>query len=180
MRYSVARQSVTEQQEMLVPGTSRLRNHGPSAGSASAGGCAPTAAGNSRAAMSKRRVMTRTSANRMPRREPRGGPRNLKTSLARRLFTIMLRRGNSLHRQARMDAAAVERSELRSQRRDRDLGQCLGRPAPLAMHHPYRPHMAIERQLTSALVEHLTVDVAGPLGREKNAKRGDRIRTAAA
>src|SRR6516165_3324004 len=40
MRYSVARQSDTEQQEMLVPGWTRLRNHGARAGSAFGGGSA--------------------------------------------------------------------------------------------------------------------------------------------
>src|SRR5215468_210270 len=73
MRYSVARLSVTEQQEMLVPGTSRLRNHGPSAGSAFSGGWAPAAAETSSAAIRKRRVIPRRSAKLMLTRWPRGG-----------------------------------------------------------------------------------------------------------
>src|SRR4051812_1930767 len=43
MRYSVARQSDTEQQEMVVPGWTRLRNQGARAGSAFGGGSAMAA-----------------------------------------------------------------------------------------------------------------------------------------
>src|SRR5271169_4428911 len=141
MRYSVARQSVTEQQEMLVPGTSRLRNHGPSAGSASAGGCAPAVVDNRRAAVRKRRVMTRTDANPMPTRRPGGRPRDPKTRTCTVSVYHRLAAKNSLHGQPRVDRAAVERCELRGEGRDGDLGQRLRRPTTLAVDHAQRPHM---------------------------------------
>ena len=56
-----------------------------------------------------------------------------------------------------MDAAAVEGGELRSQCRDRDLGQHFRGPTTLAVHHPHRPHMPVERQLAGARVKDLAV-----------------------
>jgi hypothetical protein len=53
MRYSVARQSDTEQQEILVPGWTRLRNHGARAGSAFGGGSAAAGTANNIAAVQK-------------------------------------------------------------------------------------------------------------------------------
>src|SRR5690242_6240087 len=57
MRYSVARQSDIEQQEMLVPGWTRLRNHGASAGSAFGGGSAPAAPASNIAAAKTNRLI---------------------------------------------------------------------------------------------------------------------------
>src|SRR5215467_3819671 len=86
-----------------------------------------------------------------------------------------------LHGQARMHGAAItERRELRGERRDRDLGQRLRRPAALAMYHAHRPHMAVERQFAGALVKELAVDMACLFGGEINAERRDRIGAATA
>src|SRR5215468_6722691 len=58
MRYSVARQSDTEQQEILVPGWTRLRNHGASAGSAFGGGSAAAGAANNSPTATKSGLIT--------------------------------------------------------------------------------------------------------------------------
>ena len=79
-----------------------------------------------------------------------------------------------------MNGAAVERSELRDERRNSDLGERLRCPTSMAVHHANRPHMPIERQLAGALMEHLAVDVACLFGSEKDAERGDGIGPAAA
>src|SRR6516225_3483849 len=187
MRYSVAWQSVTEQQEMLVPGTSRLRNHGPSVGSASAGGCAPAVVGSSNAAARNRRLMTLSAASPMPMRGPRGAPHDSETGELtgekRRCTASVYHKStaaNSLHRQAGMNGAAVERGKLWGERRDGDLSERLRRPTALTVDHTQRPHMPIERQLAGPLVEDLAVDMAGLFGSEKDAERGDRVGPAAA
>ena len=79
-----------------------------------------------------------------------------------------------------MDSAAIERRELRGQRRDGDLGERLRRPTALPVHHANRPHMAVERQFSGALMEYLAIDIAGLLGGEKDAERGDGVGPAAA
>src|SRR5215469_5912586 len=90
-------------------------------------------------------------------------------------------RGRLLHRQPWMDRPPVaEWGELRSERRDCDLGQGFRRPSALAMHHADRTHMTVEGEFAGALVEDLAVDLARLLGGEKDAERGYRIGTAAA
>src|SRR4029077_11857057 len=180
MRYSVARQSATEQQEMLVPGTSRLRNHGPSAGSAFSGGCAPVAVGSSSAAMRKRRVIPRSIAKPMPRRWPRGGPHDppapgeLRSGMRRCTAPVYNNwAAGSLHRETGMDSAAVEGGKLRCERGNGDLGEHLRCPTALAVHHANRPHMPVERQFPGALMEHLAVDMARLFGGEKKREGGD-------
>src|SRR5271155_2447051 len=87
----------------------------------------------------------------------------------------------SLHRQPRMHRPSIaERSELRSERRNRNLGEGFRRPAALAMHHADRPHMAVERQFAGALVKYLAVDLARLLGGEKDAERRDCVGPTAA
>src|SRR5947207_9544458 len=61
MRYSVARQSDTEQQEMLVPGWTRLRNHGARAGSAFGGGSAIAMPASNITAARKNGLITRAA-----------------------------------------------------------------------------------------------------------------------
>jgi hypothetical protein len=58
----VARQSEIEQHEMLVPGCSKLRNHGARAGSAFGGGSASAEAANSSRGAKKRGLITRARA----------------------------------------------------------------------------------------------------------------------
>src|SRR5438270_9683326 len=74
----------------------------------------------------------------------------------------------------------AERRELGSERRDRDLGEGLRRPAALAVHHADRPHMPVKRQFAGALMKYLAVDLARLLGGEKDAERRDCVGPAAA
>ena len=80
-----------------------------------------------------------------------------------------------------MDGAAVaERGKLRGEGRYGHLGKRLRGPPALAVQHAHRPHMPIKRQLASALMKDLTVDMGPLLGGEKDAERGDGVGPAAA
>src|ERR1700739_4080874 len=102
MRYSVARRSATEQQEMLVPGWTRLRNHGARAGSAFGGGSAIVVPASNITAARKNGLITRAAGfpdERTPFHDLRPGRRDARleqpAAMPKALSPTMQERGRS-------------------------------------------------------------------------------------